>query len=354
FELKYPNRLFKNGCMKKFIFIIEILVWLSVLFSVCFGIGYYVEQTQKQHVTMSIDFDDIDGLDIGAPVNFMGVFVGSVEKFHMINDKVEVTFVIDNKNLKFPDGSTATVQFTGLVGAKTLEIEPPKKKTDSKQLIIPKNPIRISSYIVMSVKSLESLKDGCITIKNMLGDGAVANTKESIIDIGIASCEAIYYADQTYDVFYNARVIIISSLKKINKSLDNDLGTTDRIINSMQAKSYSEDTKAILRALKYTMFYFYQNLKESNYKRYLEDFIYAGNAVNRRIDQNSMKFFKGLKFDNIIKTIDATNQRILKFEGIFDKLYSKLENPYIKAKIVRILKTTGIIKDKTQALEKSI
>ena len=153
---------------------------------------------------------------------------------------------------------------------------------------------------------------------------------------------------------HDARITILGSLTTINKSLDTNIDTTDRLINSMQTRNYNEDTIAILRAIKYTIFYFYQNLKETNYKRYIDDFIYAGNSMNKRIDQNSMKFFKEFKLDNIIKSIESFNNKVIKSGDIIENIYSKLENPYIKAKIVKILKITGIIKNKTSKMEKAI
>lgn len=340
--------------MKKSTLIIEIIIWIAILSSIVWGISSYIQSIQNDQVELSIDFEDIDGLDIGAPVNFMGVFVGSVESFKMENDQVKILFSLENKELKFPKGSTATVQFTGLVGAKTLEIEPPKKPSHSKQNLIAVTPIRISSFTKMSAKSLEALKEGCGTILHMLGDGAIVNTKNNILHVGLASNDAVEFSNSLYDLIYDARVTILTSLTKINKTLDNNLATTDRILDSMEARNYNEDTIAILRAFKLTIFYFYQNLKESNYKRYLEDFIYAGKSINKRIDQNSLQFFKELKLENIIKNIDYVNNKLIKAEKIIDNLYSKLESPYIKARIIRILKTTGIVKDSTYKMQKAI
>lgn len=340
--------------MKKMTLLIELILWTAIIASTVWGISSYINTIKNNKAVLSLEFNDIDGLDIGAPVNFMGVFVGSIDKFKIADDKVKVTFTLDNKSIQIPDGSTATVQFTGLVGAKTLEIEPPKKPTKSKLKLISVDPIRISSYTEISAKSLDALKEGCNAILNMLGDGAVYNAKNNIINVGLASSDAIFYADQTCEIIHNAKITILGSLTTINRSLDNNINTTDRIINSMQTRNYNEDTIAILRAVKYTIFYFYQNLKETNYKRYLDDFIYAGNSMNKRIDQNSMKFFKGLKVENIIKSIDSFNNKVLNFRDIIENIYSKLENPYIKARIVKILKTTGRIKNKTSKIEKSI
>lgn len=340
--------------MKKITLIIELIVWTAIIATTIWGISSYINSVENDHVELSLEFSDIDGLDIGAPVNFMGLFVGSIEKFDIVDNKVKVTFSLDNKSIKLPRGSTATVQFTGLVGAKTLEIEPSKVPSKSQQRIISIDPIRISSVTELSANSLEALKDGCISISNMLGGDVVFNTKTNIINVGMASNDAIYYADQTHEVLHDARMTILGSLTDINKSLDTSIDTTDRIINSMQTSNYNEDTIAILKAVKYTIFYFYQNLKETNYKRYIDDFIYAGNSMNKRIDQNSMKFFKRFKLKNIIKSIDSFNKKVIKSGDIIENIYSKIECPYLKAKIVKILKITGILKNKTSIMEKAI
>jgi ABC-type transporter Mla subunit MlaD len=94
-----------------------------------------------------VEFPDVDGLGVGCPVRFAGLHIGHVIKEKIKNDKILVTFKITRKNLKIPQGSTAGIESTGLVGSKSLEIRPPEIAAPKGQLIYPKDPLRISSII---------------------------------------------------------------------------------------------------------------------------------------------------------------------------------------------------------------
>jgi ABC-type transporter Mla subunit MlaD len=93
------------------------LVWLR---------GRLLDQGQ----THSVLFGDVDGLQEGASVNYMGIRVGFVDKVatQVDNDQyaVGVTFSLNDKELPLPAGSTLSIQQAGLVGEKFLEITPPR------------------------------------------------------------------------------------------------------------------------------------------------------------------------------------------------------------------------------------
>ena len=66
-------------------------------------------------------------------VQIMGLKVGQVEHVKPVLTKdsslVEVKFLITNDEIAIPDGSQISVQQSGLIGEKILEITPPKIKT---------------------------------------------------------------------------------------------------------------------------------------------------------------------------------------------------------------------------------
>ena len=63
---------------------------------------------------------DVDGLIVGSPVRMMGIEVGHVTKIKPIKDEVFVRFIITEKDLKIPQGTVATVEFSGMAGSKSL------------------------------------------------------------------------------------------------------------------------------------------------------------------------------------------------------------------------------------------
>lgn len=100
---------------------------------------------KKVFNTYQIFLPDVDGLINGSPVKFMGIQIGYVNQIDIVGEDVYVKFIITKQGIRIPNGSAATVEFSGLGGSKSLEIYPPKKKEISyaDKLITPLPPKRI-------------------------------------------------------------------------------------------------------------------------------------------------------------------------------------------------------------------
>ena len=72
---------------------------------------------------------DVDGLIVGSPVRAMGIEIGHVTKIEPMKDEVFVKFIITDKSVKLPQGTAATVEFSGMAGSKSLELYPPDEHT---------------------------------------------------------------------------------------------------------------------------------------------------------------------------------------------------------------------------------
>ena len=72
---------------------------------------------------------DVDGLIVGSPVRMMGIEVGHVTKIKPTNGEVYIKFLITDKNLTLPQGTIATVEFSGMAGSKSLELYLPDSNT---------------------------------------------------------------------------------------------------------------------------------------------------------------------------------------------------------------------------------
>ena len=108
----------------------ELLIWLIVIliFVGFFSIGYIVkEKTDKNDYRVFMQ--DVDGLIVGSPVRMMGIDVGYVKKIKPINNEVYVKFIITNPDVYIPQGTTVTVEFSGMAGSKSLELYPPNQLT---------------------------------------------------------------------------------------------------------------------------------------------------------------------------------------------------------------------------------
>jgi ABC-type transporter Mla subunit MlaD len=79
---------------------------------------------------ITAQFQDVDGMRPGSTVQLMGIKVGQVEEvLPVVEEKdtfVKVNFIITRDNTDIPQGSVISVQQSGIIGEKFLEITPPE------------------------------------------------------------------------------------------------------------------------------------------------------------------------------------------------------------------------------------
>ena len=107
----------------------ELLIWLCIIL---FVVAISSILNIKHH-TLKNDYHiylpDVDGLIVGSPVRMMGIEVGHVTEITPMKDEVYIKFLIKNKDIKIPQGTEATVEFSGMAGSKSLELYLPNKDT---------------------------------------------------------------------------------------------------------------------------------------------------------------------------------------------------------------------------------
>jgi len=135
-----------NKCiMKRHLFwIVELFIWLLILFLVSGVIMLGKYNYKKTFNTYQIFLTDVDGLINGSPVKLMGIQIGYVNQIDIVGEDVYVKFVVTEPHVKIPAGSVTTVEFAGMGGSKSLEIYPPKpNQNPSGKLLIAQSPKRI-------------------------------------------------------------------------------------------------------------------------------------------------------------------------------------------------------------------
>lgn len=129
---------------RRLMWIVEVFIWLLLLFLVSSGIIFAKYNYKKNFDTYQIFLPDVDGLIVGSPVKFMGIQVGYVNQLDIVGEDVYVKFFITDSNVKIPHGSSATVEFSGLGGSKSLELSPPTPgQKECCKIIVPQPPKRI-------------------------------------------------------------------------------------------------------------------------------------------------------------------------------------------------------------------
>jgi ABC-type transporter Mla subunit MlaD len=130
--------------IKKFS-LIEFIVWI-IIFCIAVGaVRIWRYERYRETRTYQIFLQDADGLMTGSPVKYSGVQVGYIDTLKILSNEVYIRFRITDKNFSVPEGSIATVEFSGLGGSKSLELYPPTEQSlASKNIIYVKNPKRIN------------------------------------------------------------------------------------------------------------------------------------------------------------------------------------------------------------------
>lgn len=166
---------------KLFFLLLEIFIGIS-LFSLILFLGI---DKFRMHINMrpsyTVNFKDVDGLSVGSPVRLMGMQIGNVTKIELLDSEIYVTFRIIKKNTLIPDGSIASIQFTGLAGSKSLEILPSKRKTlKTGTIIYSTEPIRINSVLQVQTTIFENLLDFCKGLLGFFSKNSVDSTKKNL------------------------------------------------------------------------------------------------------------------------------------------------------------------------------
>ena len=132
---------------KRLVWFEELILWLFVIIALIMGFTFSFAKANQRNHSYYMFFKDVDGLSKGSPVRFMGFRIGYVRDVKVFDESIFVSFLVTEKNVYIPEGSTASVEFYGLGGSKSLEIYPPNSnKNKTGEIIITKNPFRVSDY----------------------------------------------------------------------------------------------------------------------------------------------------------------------------------------------------------------
>lgn len=108
----------------------EFLFWLIIiLFFVALSSTGIIFKEHFDKNDYQIFLQDVDGLIVGSPVRMMGIEIGHITKIKPTNNEIFVELVITNPDVYIPQGTKATVEFTGLAGSKSLELYLPQENS---------------------------------------------------------------------------------------------------------------------------------------------------------------------------------------------------------------------------------
>jgi ABC-type transporter Mla subunit MlaD len=189
------------------IIILTTIIWL--------GASHFLQENEK-YVTY---FDNsIQGLEVGSPVKYQGVPVGSISQIGVAPNGKFVEVVMDiNKTLVITDSMRIRAEMAGLTGAKFLEVNYPKDKK-----LANTNPL---INFNMKYKYIKSIPSGIQEIEIAFRD---AMNKLMEIQTGEISQATLNFLGTTTDFFNNEKLYnIISQLEQSSVKINGFLGKAD-------------------------------------------------------------------------------------------------------------------------------
>lgn len=153
---------------RKYIWLFEIIAWLLILSVSFFFFIYNTTIKGNKNNSYYTFFDDVEGLVQGSPVRLMGINIGYVRDVKIFDNKVFVSFLVTKDNVSIPKRATATIEFYGLGGSTSLELDPSTADESSNDEILLKG----KSYRV------QDFWDGQELVSNVMIDiyGGVGRT----------------------------------------------------------------------------------------------------------------------------------------------------------------------------------
>ncbi len=151
----------------------DFILWgLVLIVSGFWGYNQFIVAPSLKQQTVRIAFADANEITKGATVHMMGTDVGYVDGVKLDGDHVNVTIKTYPNVVAIPSGSVFTIKFTGLVGAKSIEIitpEVPRPKRDGKPHYYLENPIRMKDTLTYQIDIAQALQHGAENFSDFFG-----------------------------------------------------------------------------------------------------------------------------------------------------------------------------------------
>ena len=160
---------------------IFVLVGVIILSIIVFSIGDI--KVLKRGYTIKLRFNDISGLEVGAPVNLLGVEIGEVKSIDFIYNerlkKMQIELLLWIKEgTKIGEDTTAKVKRLGLMGEKYVGLtpgDPEVRFLEKGNILYGQDPISIEDVTEEIYLASNEIKKAVFYINDILGDKKVRN-----------------------------------------------------------------------------------------------------------------------------------------------------------------------------------
>jgi hypothetical protein len=213
----------------------DLVLWLFIGLVLAWQLPLWIPKAPQ---AIMLRFKDSSELSAGSPVRLMGTEVGWVHNVRFKKDHVQVKLRFYRDSPHIPPGSEFTIEFTGIAGAKCVEITPPDALLSSKPASNnrPLNAHRNgrhdpNHYVVVEPIRMADVQQGGLLQVDAMKEGA-ENTAR-LLDPDSNTTE--------YNLAANRRL-----LQQVNRSMANGTnvltgarGVTQRIENGLHNTSHN-------------------------------------------------------------------------------------------------------------------
>jgi hypothetical protein len=148
----------------------DALLWLLILVSLGLATWWVcLHWTTVPTQVISLAFEDANELRVGSPVRMMGYEVGYIQNLEVLPDHIQVGFKTYPGAPHIPRGSHFTISFSGLVGAKSIEITPPASLAALDPDYHVENPIRLKETLQYQIDIAQALESGAENMADFFG-----------------------------------------------------------------------------------------------------------------------------------------------------------------------------------------
>ncbi|RZJ67289.1 MAG: MCE family protein [Flavobacterium sp.] len=182
--------------------------------------------------TFYIEYDNVEGLVVAAPVTINGLVVGKIKKITLNNTtaKLLVEIEITNKDFPISKSSTANIYEPGLIGGKQIQIVPnlaDKQLAESGDTLRGQNVPGLTALVGDKLAPLQEKLDRVLleltttitSVNNILDKTSQANLKNTIAEL-----------NGTMQQFHKAS-------GSLNSILDNNKGKIDNVVTNFEKVS---------------------------------------------------------------------------------------------------------------------
>ncbi|OGH99847.1 MAG: hypothetical protein A2104_02070 [Candidatus Melainabacteria bacterium GWF2_32_7] len=336
---------------KKSFLLLEVFIWIIILGGLVFlGIDF-IKQRLDSRQTHQVMFRDVDSLLLGAPVRVMGIDVGYVSEIEPIGDEVYITFIITNNKVTVPNGSTISIQFTGLAGSKSIEIKPPKAKVTDNYKLNVSEPVRINSLMQVQTEISESVLDSSKNALKMFGKGGVDIMKSNIEKVNNGTNDAIVGVRDIKVVLSDANGNMHRSSSYVKEILNDQSENLNSLYGAFTDQDIDQQIKDYIKSFNDTTKGMSKSLDKNELQKIRKEISSDLQGFNKNVINFSYKARdlrnKGTDF---ARNSESINSVLNTFRGMLNSI-SDVFNP---KGINKLRAKSSELKEKTEEINKKI